>query len=94
MKEIYVVWCDGCVDEYFSTRKKAKARCIDIITEALIDNRNEMYECLLKLEEYNGADGVCGFFSAPLDEYDEDETGDTEPILSRNYLDEWEGRAR
>jgi hypothetical protein len=44
-----------------------------------------MYECLLELEEYNGADGVCGFFSAPLDEYDEDETGDTEPVLVRDF---------
>jgi hypothetical protein len=71
MREIYVVWCDGCDDEYFSTREKAKARCIDIITEALIDDRGEMYECLLELEEYDSADGLCGFYGAPIDEYDE-----------------------
>lgn len=85
MKEIYVVWCHDCDDEYFSTRAKAKARCIDIIAETLIDDRGEMYECMLELEEYDSADGVCGFYSAPLDEYDEDETDDTDPVSFRDF---------
>jgi hypothetical protein len=85
-KEIYVVWCDGCDDEFFSTREKAKARCIDIITETLIDDRNEMYECLIELEGYDSADGVCGFYSAPLDEYDEDETDDIEPRPMKYHI--------
>lgn len=75
-KEIYVVWCNDCVDEYFSTKEKAKARCIDIIVDTLIDDHDELYECLLELEEYDSADGVCGFYSAPLDEYDKDETNE------------------
>ena len=91
MKEIYVVWTHGGDDEYFTTKAKAKARCIDIITEALIDDRGEMYECMLELEEYDSADGLCGFYSAPLDEYDGDKTDNIEPVSFREFADKITG---
>ena len=90
-KEIFVVWNMDSEYEFFSTKAKAYARCVDIINEVMCDDPEEQEECLLELAEYAMATDVCGWYMDYIDPYgdDEDETDSTEPILSIDCIDKW-----
>lgn len=91
-KEIFVVWDMDSEYEFFSTKAKAYARCVDIINEVMCDDAEGRAECLLELAEYDNVENICGWYVSYIDPYDdEDETDDTEPILSRDCVDEWKG---
>ena len=91
-KEIFVVWDMDYEYEFFSTKDKAYARCVDIINEVMCDDPEEREECLLELAEYAEATDVCGWYMDYIDPYDdEDETDDTEPVSFREFTDEITG---
>lgn len=92
-KEIFVVWNVNGEYEFFSTKAKACARCVDIINEVMCDDPEERDECLLELAEYAMATDICGWYMDYIDPYDddEDEIDSTEPILSCDCANEWEG---
>lgn len=73
MKEIWVVWNMDDEYEFFSTKEKARKRCIDIIVDVMMDDRDEMAECLLELAEYDSVTDICGFYSDVIDPYDNEE---------------------
>lgn len=73
-KEIFVVWDMDGEYEFFSTKAKAHARCVDIINEVMCDDPEEREECLLELAEYAAATDICGWYMDYIDPYDEDET--------------------
>lgn len=90
-KEIFVVWDMDYEYEFFSTKDKAYARCVDIINEVMCDDAEGRAECLLELAEYDNVEDICGWYVSYIDPYDdEDETDDAELILSRDCVDEWE----
>lgn len=78
MKEIWVVWNMDDEYEFFSTKEKARKRCIDIIVDVMMDDRDEMAECLLELAEYDSVTDICGFYSDVIDPYDEEEYANEE----------------
>lgn len=83
-KEIWIVWSIEGDDEYFSTKAKAYARCVELVNEIMCDDAEERAECLLELAEYNEATDLCGFYSDFIDKNeDEKEVPKGEPKGSR-----------
>lgn len=66
-KEIWVVWSIEGDDEYFSTKAKAYARCVELINEIMYDDAEERAECLFELAEYENVTDICGFYSDFID---------------------------
>ena len=71
-KKIWVVWDIDGDFAYYSTEDKAYGKCVEIIREAMKDDKEEMRLCLDELEEYMGATDVAGYYAVIVDE-DEDE---------------------
>lgn len=89
-KEIFVVWSIEGDDEYFSTKSKAYARCVELVNEIMRDNAEEKAECLLELAEYDSVQDICGWYVDYIDPYDNDDNNDAEPLSFRDCTNEWE----
>ena len=76
MKEIWIV-SDTNNQYFYSTEAKAYAKCVEIIKEVMIDDKEEMEACLLELKEYNCAVDICHYYMDYID-YDEEEENATE----------------
>lgn len=70
MKEIWIVWMDGCDDEYYSSQAKAHKRCIDFIFD-MVDDRYLIVDYLKELEDNLCVFDFCGYCSDIIDPYDE-----------------------
>ena len=78
-KKNFVVWDMDNEYEFFSTKAKAYARCVDIINEVMCDDPEEREECLLELAEYAEVTDICGWYMSYIDsDDDEDETEEKE----------------
>lgn len=89
-KEIFVVWNVDDGYEFFSTKAKAYARCVDIINEVMCDDPEGREEYLLELAEYAIVTDICGWYMDYIDPYDNDDNNDAEPISFRDCTNEWE----
>lgn len=89
-KKIFVVWSIEGDDEYFSTKAKAYARCVELVNEIMCDDAEERAECLLELAEYDNVEDICGWHMDYIDPYDNDDNNDTESISFHDCTNEWE----